>query len=342
MLGMWQLLWPAVAFIGVSVVALLFRASITQGLRRWLGAASVEVFLNTIRLPSILWCLVLGLFVAIELVEMPQRLAMQLRTILEAAIILSVTFTVAGVLGSLAAAAGERRALGMGITGLVRTAVRGTILLIGLLVLLDAVGVQITPLLTALGVGGLAVALALQDSLSNLFAGVHLLADKPIRVGDYVKIADTIEGYVVDVGWRSTRVRMLQHNVVIVPNKRVAESVIINYDMPERRMSLLLRVSVGYASDPDQVENVLVDEARKAAGEVAGLLAEPAPSAKLIPGFGEYSLDFTLVCHVASFVDQYDVQHQLRKRILRRFRAEGIAIPYPIRTLETRAVAEEP
>jgi small-conductance mechanosensitive channel len=191
-------------------------------------------------------------------------------------------------------------------------------------------------------VGGLAVALALQDSLSNLFAGVHLLADKPIRVGDYVKIADSIEGHVVDVGWRSTRVLMLANSVVIVPNKRVAESVIVNYDLPERRIALGIRVTVTYGSDPDRIEALLVDEARRAAGEVAGLLAEPAPSAKLIPGFGEYSLEFTLGCHVASFVDQYEVQHELRKRILRRFRAEGIDIPYPIRTIETRVSGGEP
>jgi small-conductance mechanosensitive channel len=227
-------------------------------------------------------------------------------------------------------------------TGLVRTAVRGSILVIGLLVLLDSIGVQITPLLTALGVGGLAVALALQDTLSNLFAGVHLLADKPIRVGDYVKIADTIEGYVLDVGWRSTRVRMLQNNVVIVPNKRVAESIITNYDMPERRMGLLVPVSVGYDSDVDRVERVLVDEAKAAAGEIVGLLAEPPPMARLIPGFGAYSLDFTLVCQVASFVDQFAVQHELRKRILRRLRAEAIDIPYPVRTIEVRRNDGEP
>jgi small-conductance mechanosensitive channel len=101
-------------------------------------------------------------------------------------------------------------------------------------------------------------------------------------------------------------------------------------------MSLLLRVSVGYDSDPDRVEQMLVDEAVKAAGEVAGLLPEPAPSARFIPGFGDYSLDFTLVCQVASFVDQYEVQHALRKRILHRFRAEGIEMPYPIRTIEVR------
>jgi len=337
MLRMWQLFWPAVAFVGVSIGALLLRAAFTRGLRRWLGPASVEVFLGSIRLPSILWCFVLGLFVAIELVEMPRRLGTQLHTILEAAIILTVTFTVAGVLGSLAAAAGERRALGIGMTGLVHAAVRGTILLIGTLVMLDALGVQITPLLTALGVGGLAVALALQDTLSNLFAGVHLLADKPIRVGDYVKIADTIEGYVVDVGWRSTRVHMLQNNVVIVPNKRVAESIIVNYDMPERRMALLVPVSVGYGSDPDRIEAALVEEAVAATRDVPGLLPEPAPTARLIPGFGAHSLDFTLVCHVASFVDQYPVQHALRKRILHRLRADGVEIPAPVRTISLTA-----
>jgi small-conductance mechanosensitive channel len=209
-------------------------------------------------------------------------------------------------------------------------------LLIGGLVLLDALGVQITPLLTALGVGGLAVALALQDTLSNLFAGVHLLADKPIRVGDYVKIDGVIEGYVIDVGWRSTRVRMLQDNVVIVPNKRVAESIITNYDMPGRRMGLLLQVSVSSASDPDRVEEILTEEARRAAGELAGLLPAPPPMVLLMPGFGAYSLDFTLVCHVASFVDQFSVQHELRKRILRRLRAEHIEIPFPVRTVEIR------
>jgi small-conductance mechanosensitive channel len=343
MLDMWPLFWPAVAaFVGVSVIALLVRAALTSALHRWLGPAHVKLYLGTIRLPSMLWCFVLGLFAALAMVEMPPHVKEPLRTTLQAAIILSVTFTVAGVLGSLVAAAGERRALGIGMTGLARTAVRGAIWLMGALVLLDALGVQITPLLTALGVGGLAVALALQDTLSNLFAGVHLLADKPIRVGDYVTIADTIEGYVVDVGWRSTRVRMLQNNVVIVPNKRVAESIIVNYDMPERRMGLLIKVSVGYASDPNRIERILLEEARAAARDVKGLLAEPAPLALLLPGFGAYSLDFTLICQVASFVDQFEVQHELRKRILRRFRAEGIEIPYPIQTVETRGGAGDP
>jgi small-conductance mechanosensitive channel len=107
-------------------------------------------------------------------------------------------------------------------------------------------------------------------------------------------------------------------------------------------MGLLIKVSVGYASDPDRIEQILVDEARRAAGDLAGLLAEPPPSARLIPGFGQYSLDFTLACQVASFIDQYEIQHELRKRILKRFHAEGIEIPYPIQVVENRDGAGGP
>ncbi len=341
MSAMSPLVWPALAFVVSAIAALALRAAVLAALRRWAARPDgLAPLVDALRLPSFLWALVLALVVAVgladELTHMPRSLSAQLNLLLRVAIIVSVTLTLAGTLGGLVARVGERRAFGVGVTGLARTAARGLVLIVGALVLLSALGVEITPILTALGVGGLAVALALQDTLSNLFAGMHLLADRPIRVGDYVKIADTIEGFVVDVGWRSTRVRMLQNNVVIVPNKRVAESIIINYDLPESRMSLLIPVGVAYGSDPDHVERILVEETARAAGEVPGLLADPAPFVRFIPGFGAYSLDFTLICQVSTFVDQYLVQHELRKRILRRLRAEGIEIPFPVRTVELR------
>jgi len=329
---MWPLAWPALAFVAATVVALVLRALLLSVLGRWArspnGWASLA---RAIRLPSVLWSLVLGLWVAVEFAgqteRLPRRLYEQLGLVLEVAVILSLTITVAKTLSIFIQRASERRALGVLITGLGQSVARGVVYIVGFLMLLTAIGVQITPILTALGVGGLAVALALQDTLSNLFAGAHLLADKPIRVGDYVKVADTVEGHVVDIGWRSTRVRMLQNVVVTIPNKKVAESIITNYDLPEPRLALLIRVGVDYGADPDRVEQLVVEEA-------PGLLGEPSPSVRLIPGFGDSSLDFTLVCQVKSFTDQFLVQHELRKRILRRFRAEGIQIP--IKAFEIR------
>jgi small-conductance mechanosensitive channel len=336
---MWSLAWPALAFVVVTLVALLYRALLLALLRRWAGSRNGWLALGqAIRLPSVLWSVVLGLWVALVLASETERLSSRLfqslRLVLEVAVILSVTVTIANLLSTLILRTSEQRALGRPITGLGQSVARSVVYIVGLLVLLAALGIQITPILTALGVGGLAVALALQDTLSNLFAGVHLLADKPIRVGDYVKLADTVEGHVEDIGWRSTRVRMLQNVVVTIPNKRVAESIITNYDLPEPRLALPIRVGVDYSADPDVVERLLVEEATRAIGDVPGLLDEPAPSARLIPGFGEFSLDFTLVCHVQSFTDQFVVQHELRKRILHRLVAEGIAIP--VRAVEVR------
>jgi small-conductance mechanosensitive channel len=341
---MWPLAWPAVALVAATLFALSLRVLLLSALGRWAGQPDGWFSLaQAVRLPSILWSAVFGLWVAIvvanETERLSWRLSRPLNLVLVIAVILSVTITVANLLSTLIRRASERQALGGPITGLGQSVARGVVYSVGLLVLLAALGIQITPILTALGVGGLAVALALQDTLSNLFAGIHLLADKPIRVGDYVKVADTVEGHVEDIGWRSTRVRMLQNVVVTIPNKRVAESIITNYDMPESRLGLAIRVGVDYGSDPDLVERLLVEEARRAVGEVPGLLGDPAPSARLIPGFGDISLEFTLGCQVESFKDQFLVQHELRKRILRRLAAEGVQIP--VRVSELRRAGSD-
>jgi small-conductance mechanosensitive channel len=207
----------------------------------------------------------------------------------------------------------------------------------GIVILLENLGISLTAVWTTLGVGSVAVALALQDTLSNFFSGVYLRLDTPVRLGDYVKLDSGDEGFVIQMGWRSTRIRTLPNNVVIVPNAKLASAIVTNYSLPEPQMSLLISVGVSYGADPDHVERVLVDEAKRAAGKIEGLLAEPAPFVRFIPGFGDSSLDFTLICRVNSFVDQYLVQHELRKRIFARFRQEGIEIPFPQRDVHLYA-----
>jgi small-conductance mechanosensitive channel len=126
---------------------------------------------------------------------------------------------------------------------------------------------------------------------------------------------------------------MLPNNMVVIPNSKLTQSVITNYYLPEKRMSLLVPVGVRYGTDPELVERILIEETLAAAAEAPGLLTEPPPFVRFIPGFGESSLDFTLICQVAEFTDQYLAQHILRKRIIRRFNAEGIEIPFPQRTV---------
>lgn len=338
----WELFWPLVAFAAATGASLAVRAVLLRVLGRWASRQnSLAAWVESVRMPSLLWCLVFGLYLALQVAALPRRLAHPLGLVLQASVIVSVTLTAAGLLGTVIRRAGERQALSVNVSGLGQTVARGLVVIVGSLVLLSALGIEVGPILAALGVGGLAVALALQDTLSNLFAGVHLLADKPIRIGDYAKVAD-VEGFVVDIGWRSTRLRTLQNNVVVVPNRTVANSVITNYDLPEPRMALLIQVPVAYGSDLKRVEGLLVEEATRAIGRVPGLLQEPPPLVRFIPGFGDYSLNFTLICHVATFVDQYAVQSELRRRIVERFQAEGIRVPFPLRAVELRQETPAP
>jgi small-conductance mechanosensitive channel len=205
--------------------------------------------------------------------------------------------------------------------------IKGTIVLIGFLVILSQMGVAVAPLLTALGVGGLAVALALQDTLANLFAGMHILVEKSVRVGDALRLESGQEGEVLDITWRTTRIRTLQNNIVVIPNSKLAQSVLTNYSLPEPRLTLQIPVGVDYANDPRQVERVLLAVAAQAVLEVPGLVAVPAPVVRFAPGFGPSSLEFTLNCQVDAYGDQVAVQSELRARIVEGFRAAGIEFP---------------
>jgi small-conductance mechanosensitive channel len=206
---------------------------------------------------------------------------------------------------------------------------------LGLLVILNGLGLSITPMLTALGVGGLAVALALQEPLANFFAGLFITLAGQIRVGDYVKLDSGHEGYVVDFSWRSTRLRMLANNLVVVPNAKLAQAIVVNHHLPSRDLAVLVEVGVDYASDLRHVERVVTDVGREVMREVPGGVAEFDPFIRYHT-FGDSSIDFTVILRAHEFVDQYLIKHEFIKRVHARFTLEGIVIPFPMRTLARR------
>ena len=334
-------------FIGVTTLALIVRHVLFRLLHRWAQRTETtmdDLLVAALRHPSIFWCVAIGLYFALGTSNLPEASVTYLFKAINVLLILSVTFVLADLSSQLVTASVQRAGIAIPVSGLSQVIIKGVVLTIGFVILLGTLGISIAPLITALGVGGLAVALALQDTLSNLFAGLHILMERSVRVGDFVKLESGQEGRVIDISWRTTRVQMAPNTVVVIPNNKLAQSVVTNYSLPEPRMAMSLSIGVGYQSDPDRVERLLVDEASRGAATIPGLLADPQPAARLIPGFGESSLDFTLVCHVRSFEDQPLVQHELRKRILHRFRQEGIEIPFPISTvyLKSDRLADEP
>lgn len=203
----------------------------------------------------------------------------------------------------------------------------------GVLVALETVGVSIAPLVTALGVGGLAVALALQDTLANLFAGVHILASKTVQPGDYIRLSSGEEGYVVDINWRNTVVRNLSNNLVIIPNGRLARTNMTNFTQPEQQLSILVQVGVGYESDLEHVERVTLDVVDSVMADINGAVPDHEGKVRFHT-FADSRINFTVILGVGEFSDQYRIKHEFIKRLHERFRAEGISIPAPTRTVQ--------
>ena len=219
-------------------------------------------------------------------------------------------------------------------------AVRVIFAAFGTMLLLENLGISLTSVWTTLGVGSVAIALALQDTLSNFFAGVYLRIDRPISLGDYIRLQSGEEGYVGERGWRSTRIQALSGHIIVVPNSKLATTILTNFSLPNTRLPISIPVSVSVMSDPDQVEQILLQEAKAAAGKISGLPADAGPSVQFTPNFAQNSLDFALNCTVATYVDQYSVQNELRKRIFHRFRSEKIEFPLAQRAVHVFGIPQ--
>jgi len=299
-----------------------------------------KIIIKNLSAALVVWSILLGISFGIKFLDIPSDLTGYMYKAIFIASAFSVTLVLAYIfadlLKMLGAPLGPKAAP---TTVMGQLVVKLVVLAIGLVVILGTLGIEILPILASLGIGALAVALALQPTLTNLFAGLYLVADKPIRVGDYIKLQTGEEGYVEDIGWRCVRILTLSNNTVIVPNQRLAESIVLNYYYPDERLTLQMEVRVSYDEDPIKVEKILVEELVKASFEVDGMVTayEMMPFVRFIPGYMDFSLNFTLFSHVREYVDQYWVQHELRKRIWERFKKEGITIP----SLPTRVTKDE-
>jgi len=218
--------------------------------------------------------------------------------------------------------------------GFTEVLVRLVVFAIGGLVLLDSFGVSITPILASLGVGSLAVALALQPTLENLISGFQIILDRPILPGQFVKLESGEEGYVEKVGWRSTWIRVLPNNTVIVPNKQLINSRVLNYYYPDKELAVLVNVGVHYSSDLGEVERVTIEVANEIMKKVPGGVPE-FKSFIRYHTFNSSSIDFTVIMRAKEFVDNYLIKHEFVKALSTRYAREGIVIPFPIQAINT-------
>ncbi|WP_354635966.1 mechanosensitive ion channel domain-containing protein [Planktothricoides raciborskii] len=216
------------------------------------------------------------------------------------------------------------------LTSLFENLTRLLIFIIGFLIILQSLGISITPLLTALGVGGISVGLALQSTLSNIFCGINLIMSRKVNPGDYVKLETGEEGYVTDVTWRHTTIREYPNNLIIVPNAELVASTFKNYHLPEKTMLILVEVGVSYDSDLEKVERVTLEVAKEIMRDVPGGVSNFKPFIRY-HSFGYFSINFTVYMEVKEFIDHLLIKHEFIKKLFKRYQIEGITIPYPIK-----------
>jgi small-conductance mechanosensitive channel len=327
---------PLARVIGTILAGLLARKLLFGAVGRWAKNSDSQLdilLIDTLRRPIVLWIVILGLHVATQNSRIAPRYLYYIPKTLSVLWGLSFISAFSHFAGNMVRFYGSHVKGVKAVTTLSQKLVQFSILIIGVMWLLKVVfDVSLTPVLTTLGVGGLAVALALQDTLSNLFAGFYVSISGLVHIGDYIRLNSGEEGYITDINWRCTTMRTRFNNLVVIPNNKLGQAIFTNYFLPDGRIMMFILCGVGADADLDRVEKLLMEEAVAGAAGIASVLADPPPSVRFNPGPWNDALIFQIVFSVGQFADQPVARSEMRKRIFTRLRKEGIAVRFPAET----------
>lgn len=292
-----------------------------------------DIIVASLRSRVLSWAVLAGLYASFTDMPWRARPIAWGEKITATLLALSVTVT---MMRCVSEVVGRTRSAAGGGTTLLKYIINSLLLMIGVGAALGFFGVSVFPALTALGVGGLAVALAFQDTLSNVFAGVNISAAGQVRIGDFISIDDKVEGFVSDIGWRMTTLRSLDDLLIFIPNKKLGEAVVTNYNRPDPSMWIEIAFRVGLDQDPQRVEALVADALTTARTAVEGLRAE-APVIRL-KAIGDVAFEFKAFVAIEHFAARSLLQHVLLGRVVARLRAEGLVFPVPQRVIHLHQV----
>ena len=322
-----------IAIVGFLIL-LLFRTVFRRYWSNWLKKnpnSFSSAVLKITRIPSVYWCIAIALHFAIDLSDIPIHQARPIAKLIHVALILSIFNVLSQI-----AVMGCKNYLARS-NGLLLGLVRSTFLIVGILISLSIFGVSIAPLLTALGVGGLAVALALKDTLENFFAGLYLLSEGALKVGDFIRLDSGQEGVILDIGWRTTRIKTSQNSAILIPNSKLSQSLVTNFNIPDHKITVTLPVAVGVQADLNRVEKLLLEVIKNSTEDVAGVINSPEATVLFAGLQPDGNLLFNLNVMIQSFKQQSSAVSELRKRIFKSLLENQIPLPQvdpriPVRT----------
>jgi small-conductance mechanosensitive channel len=335
-----EYLFPLLIFAEFVVVGLLFRYALESYVVKFARKTKTkidDIVVDAFKTPLVIIFAIGGSYVALQWVEVPSAIANWIYPLLFLGIGIAAIIGTMRVLSGLITYFGSKYPGMKPIVPVLRKLINIAVLFVGFMMILDWLGISINPLLMSFGIAGLAVALALRPTLENLFSGLHIMMERSICQDDYIELDSGEKGYVVDIGWRTTKIRMLPNNIVMIPNSKLASSKIINYHRPEQEMACLVQVGVSYDSDLRKVEKVTIEVGKEVLREIEGGVPEFEPFIRYHT-FDDFSINFTVILRVKEFVDKYLITHEFVKRLHERYNKEGIVIPFPIRTVQMEKI----
>ncbi len=330
---------PAIiVFIGI-VLGMIFKQVVYTRLKKaaltseWEGD---DIILHAVESQIVLWFFWAALSLALRDVEIAEPFGLYVSNFLIIILMASITHAAAKLIVGLLNLWSKKQGGGFPSTIMFTNFVWITVYSIGLLVILDALDISIAPMLTALGIGGLAVSLALKDTLTDVFAGLHILLSKKVQPGEFVSLDSGEMGYIQNITWRNTKMLERTNNIIHIPNTKLSKAIIKNYDSGDPSFSVKIPVGVGYDSDLDVVERVVMEVANDLHQYMDEMNKQSTPSFKF-RGFGQSSIDFMVYFRGNKYGDHNPIIHEFVKKLHKRFNEEGIEIPFPMRTVIQRS-----
>ena len=319
------------------VLGVLFEKLAVKRLARWTSRTSWQwdnlVVRSLRRAPTLLFTAA-GAYAATQLLPLQDGVERPLERGIMVLVVLAITLVAARATAEGIQRYTMRSGTFLPASSLVTNISKLLVFTLGMLLILSNLGISIGPIVGALGIGSLAVGLALQPTLANFFAGFQIIATRQIRDGDYVRLESGEEGYVVDIRWRNTTIKALwEDHEVIVPNSKLSDSIVLNYSLPARPIWVRIPVGVSYRSDLKHVEDVTMEVADEVWREFSSAREGDEPILRY-DAFADSAITFQMRILIDEFSAQFRVRHEFIKRLHARYAEEGITIPWPIRTLD--------
>lgn len=288
-----------------------------------------DILISSLKGMVLATAILIGIYAALMNIQIKYNIMANIHKLFNSIIILMLTIMAARIVVGFVSESSSKVDKIFPASSILRNIIRIVVFVIGGLLILNNIGISITPILTALGVGGLAVALALQPTLSNLFSGIQIIASKQLQPGQYISLTSGEEGYVEDITWRHTAIKTATNNTHIIPNSKISEAILTNYYKPSKDLLFLVPAKVAFNSDLETVEKLVIEVASKVCSNNAGAQKGFAPLVRFAK-FGDTGIEFNIVLKVNEYNDQFPLRHELIKELNKVFKEKGIEVPTSI------------